>query len=109
MSTDSAAALAALDNAHRQLLTALWLAGGMVCGAAAIALLALGWRRCALLAGLGYGITLCFVPVGHAEVLGPATVAAALFGLLRPSRPPRGVHLAPRGLGEGSHTRHDRL
>jgi hypothetical protein len=86
MSPDSAAALAALDSAHQQLLTALWLAGGMVCGATSTALLALGWRRCALLAGLGYGTTLCFVPVGPARVLGPATAAAAAFGLLRPAQ-----------------------
>ena len=85
MSSDAAAALAALDSAHRQLLTALWLAGGMLCGAAAIALLALGWRRCALLAGLAYGATLCFVPVGPARWLGPGSIAAATFGLLRPS------------------------
>lgn len=90
MSPDAAALLAALDSAHRQLLTALWLAGGMVCGSVAIALLALGWRRWALLAGLGYGATLCFVPVGPARWLGPGSIAAATCGLLRPSgrRPP---------------------
>ncbi len=86
MPPDSAAALAALDNAHQQLLAALWLAAGMLCGAGAVVLLALGWRRSALLAGLGYGVTLCFIPIGHARVLGPLSVAAAAFGLLRPTR-----------------------
>jgi len=104
MSPDAAAALAALDNAHRQLLTALWLSGGMLCSAAAIALLALGWRRCALLAGLGYGATLCFIPVGPARWLGPGSIAAATFGLLRPSVrrraafPPGGARCPQRAL-----------
>ena len=104
MPPDSAAAAAALDFAHRQLLVALWVASGMVCAAAATVLLALGWRRCALWAGLGYGVTLCFIPVGHARVLGPLTLAAAAFGLLRPARRPSapGGRAAPRPAAEGN-------
>lgn len=87
MPTDAAAtALTALDLAHRELLTALWLSAGMVLGGGLIIVLALGWRRCALVAGLGYGVTLCFVPVGHARAIGPVTIAAAVLGLLQPRR-----------------------
>ena len=51
-----------------------------------IALLAIGWRKAALAAGLGYALTVCFVPVGFARVLGPCGAAVAAVGLLLPAR-----------------------
>ncbi|MGH7996511.1 MAG: hypothetical protein ACREFX_09185 [Opitutaceae bacterium] len=76
----------ALAAAHEQVAVALWLSGGMLCASAMIVLLAASLRRCALACGLAYAATLCFVPVGHARVLGPCGAAAALVGLAWPGR-----------------------
>jgi predicted lysophospholipase L1 biosynthesis ABC-type transport system permease subunit len=86
MPTDPASAiLQAVAEAQRQVAIALWLSGGMVCSSAMIALLAAGWRKPALGAGLLYAVTLCFVPVGRARVLGSCAAAAAAVGLMRRS------------------------
>jgi len=77
--------LQALDAAQRQLAAALWISGGMVAACLMIGLLAAGWRRAALTAGFVYAVTLSFVPVGHARVLGPCGAAAAAIGLVRPN------------------------
>ena len=76
--------LQAIDAAQRQLSAALWISGGMVAACLMIGLVAAGWRRAGLAAGLAYAITLSFVPVGHARVLGPCGAAAAAIGLFRP-------------------------
>lgn len=80
MTPDAARISALAVRLHNQIAAALWLSGGMIAAGCAIALLACGWRRPALVAGACYGFTLCFVPVGHAQLLGPVTVAAALAG-----------------------------
>lgn len=81
MTPDEAQLSALVVRLHEQIAAALWLSGGMLAAALAIALAACGWRRAALAAGAGYGLTLCFVPVGHAQVLGPMVIAIALAGL----------------------------
>jgi hypothetical protein len=68
-----------------QVAAALWLSAGMLCAFGLIALLACGWRRSALVCGLLYSCTLCFVPNGHARILGPCGAAVAFLGLLRPA------------------------
>lgn len=72
----------ALADVHRQVLVALWLSGGMVLAVLMIALVAAGCRRCGLIVGAGYAATLCFVPVGHAQMLGPCGLALAAGGLM---------------------------
>jgi 4-amino-4-deoxy-L-arabinose transferase-like glycosyltransferase len=67
-----------------QVATALWLSAGMLCAFVMIACAALAWRRAALVSGLLYSITLCFVHNGHAQLLGPIGCALAVAGLLAP-------------------------
>jgi hypothetical protein len=76
--------LKVLQAAHDQVATALWLSAGMLCAFAAIACIALAWRRAALAFGLLYSLTLCFVRNGHAQILGPLGCAWALIGLFWP-------------------------
>lgn len=71
---------------HDQVAAALWLSAGMILAVAAIALTAWRLRRTALVCGLGYCITLCFVPNGHAQILGPLGCGAAVAGLAWPRR-----------------------
>jgi len=75
-----------LAQVRSQIAAALWLSAGMVLAQAGFACLAAGWRRPALALGLLYSATLCFVPNGHAEILGPVGGAIAVAGLLRPRR-----------------------
>jgi hypothetical protein len=79
---------ALIATVHAQLVAALWLSAGMVLAFAAIACIALGWRRPALTLGFGYSLTLCFLANGHAQLLGPAGCAVALAGFLWPRRRP---------------------
>lgn len=74
-----------LRAVHDQVAAALWLSAGMVCAFGLIALLACGCRRAALGCGVLYSLTLCFVPNGHARILGPCGAAIAILGLLRPA------------------------
>lgn len=76
---------AALEAAHRQVATALWLSAGMLCALAMIALAAARLRRCSLACGVLYALTLGAVPVGHARVLGACGAAIALVGLAVPN------------------------
>jgi hypothetical protein len=75
-----------LRAAQAQVSAALWLSAGMLCAFGLIVALAAGWRRAALAGGLLYSLTLCFVPVGHARVLGPCGGIIALCGFARPVR-----------------------
>jgi len=77
---------AVLTAVHAQIATALWLSAGMLLAFAAIACMALAWRRSALACGFGYSITLCFLSNGHAQLLGPAGCAVALTGFFWPQR-----------------------
>ena len=83
---DPARLPAVLNAVHAQVSTALWLSAGMCCAFAAIACIALGWRRAALLCGLLYCGTLCLVRNGRAQVIGPAGCGVAIVGLLWPQR-----------------------
>jgi hypothetical protein len=76
----------ALARAQREVATALLLSGGMLLAFLMIGLVAAGLRRTGLLFGLAYSLTLCFVPVGHAHLLGPCGAGAALAGLLWPGK-----------------------
>ena len=69
---------------HEQVAAALWLSAGMIFAVGAIGCIALGWRRAALLFGLMYSLSLCFVRNGHAQVLGPAGCALAAMGFFWP-------------------------
>ena len=75
-----------LGAVREQVATALWLSAGMVFAFAAIVGVALGWRRAALVAGLLYSFTLCFVHNGHAQLLGPVGCAVAITGFLWPRK-----------------------
>jgi hypothetical protein len=75
-----------LRAVQAQVAAALWLSAGMLCAFGLIVLLACGWRRAALACGLLYSVTLCFVPNGHARILGPCGGAIALLGLFLPGR-----------------------
>ena len=81
---DPETALRLLVAAREQVAVALWLSAGMVAATAMVLFIAGSFRRSALGCGLVYGVTLCFVPVGHARVLGPCAIAAALIALLWP-------------------------
>jgi hypothetical protein len=71
---------AALTQVHHQVVVALWLSGGMVLATLMVAAVAIGWRRAGLALGAAYAASLCFVPVGHAHVLGPVGLAFAAGG-----------------------------
>jgi 4-amino-4-deoxy-L-arabinose transferase-like glycosyltransferase len=75
-----------LGAVHDQVVTALWLSGGMALAFCSIAAIALRRRRTALAFGLLYSMTLCFVRNGHARLLGPAGCAVAVTGLVLPLR-----------------------
>ena len=75
-----------LQSVETQVAAALWLSAGMVIVFALIIALACGWRRVALGLGALYFLTLCFVPNGHARVLGPVGAAIAVLGLCWPDR-----------------------
>jgi hypothetical protein len=75
-----------LAAVHAQLMTALWLSAGMILASAAIACIALAWRRPALILGFCYSLTLCFLSNGYAQYLGPAGCAVALTGFFWPRR-----------------------
>lgn len=77
---------AVLTAVHAQVATALWLSAGMILAFAAIACLALAWRRPALALAFCYSVTLCFLSNGYAQYLGPAGCAVALTGFLWPQR-----------------------
>jgi hypothetical protein len=83
---DPARLQGALNALHAQVSTALWLSAGMFCAFAAIACVALGWRRAALLCGLLYCCTLCLVRNGRAQIIGPAGCGVAVTGLFWPRR-----------------------
>lgn len=72
----------ALAAARDRLATALWLSAGMLCALGSTVCQALSRRRGGLAFALLYGLSLCFVRNGHAQVLGPLGMAAALAGLL---------------------------
>jgi hypothetical protein len=65
---------------HEQVAVALWLSIGMILAVAAIACVAFGLRRTALVFGFLYSVSLCFVHNGHAQILGPAGCALASTG-----------------------------
>lgn len=73
---------AALAEVHRQVVIALLLSGGMILAIAMVGLVAVGWLRAGLVLGAAYAATLCFVHVGHAQVLGPIGLAFAAGGWL---------------------------
>ena len=75
-----------LRAAQAQVAAALWLSAGMLCAFSLIVSVAWGRRRTALACGLCYSLTLCFVPNGHARILGPCGGAVTLLGFLRPAR-----------------------
>lgn len=83
---EPAAVQAALRLAQGRLAAALWLSAGMFLAVGSLACAALGWRRAALVCGLGYSATLCLLPGGRAPVLGPLGLAFCLVGLARPRR-----------------------
>jgi hypothetical protein len=86
---------AVLAAVHAQVATALWLSAGMLLAFAAIACVALAWRRAALACGFGYSLTLCFLSNGHAQLLGPAGCALALTGFLWPRKKSTGEGRRP--------------
>ena len=86
---------AVLTAVHAQIVTALWLSAGMILAFAAIACMALAWRRSALACGFGYSLTLCFLSNGHAQFLGPAGCAVALTGFFWPRGRPASGHGPP--------------
>jgi len=69
---------------HEQVAVALWLSIGMILALGAIACIAFGRRRMALVFGFFYSVSLCFVHNGHAQILGPAGCALASTGLIWP-------------------------
>ena len=73
-----------LVTVHTQVAAALWLSAGMILAVASIGCMAWHWRRAALVCGFGYCVTLCFVPNGHAQILGPLGCGAAGAGLAWP-------------------------
>jgi hypothetical protein len=79
-----------LGVVREQVATALWLSAGMICAISAIAAMALGWRRFALLWGFLYSLSLCFVHNGHAQILGPVGCAIAFTGLVWPGKKAEG-------------------
>jgi len=79
-----------LAAVHAQIAAALWLSAGMILAFAAIACMALAWRRSALACGFCYSLTLCFLSNGHAQILGPAGCAVAVTGFFWPRRNPGG-------------------
>jgi hypothetical protein len=78
-----------LASVQAQVIAALWLSAGMGCALAMISAVALGWRRPALVAGLCYSLTLCFLAQSRAQTLGPCGCAISLTGFLWPRRPAR--------------------
>lgn len=72
----------ALAQTHREIVVALWLSGGMLLATGMVAAAALRWRKTGLVLGGAYAATLCFIPVGHAQVLGPFGLAFAAGGLI---------------------------
>lgn len=87
-SLDPARLQQVLGEVRAQVSAALWLSAGMVLVLGIVVCAAAGLRRPALALGLLYFITLCFVPNGHAQVLGPVGAAAAAAGMLLPARRP---------------------
>ena len=75
-----------LEIVRAQVATALWLSAGMLCAFAGIVCAAIHRRRAALFFGFCYSATLCFVPNGHAQIIGPLGGAAAVAGFFWPSR-----------------------
>jgi hypothetical protein len=76
---------ALLAAVHAQVAVALWLSCGMLLSVGMLACCAFSWRRAALLLGILYSASLCFVHNGHAQLLGPLGCAVGLAGLvLRP-------------------------
>jgi hypothetical protein len=71
-----------LTAVHTQLVTALWLSSGEVLAIVGLICVAFGTRRPALLCGLGYSITLCFVNNGPALILGVLGCVASTLGFL---------------------------
>jgi hypothetical protein len=69
---------------HEQVAVALLLSAGMILAVGAIACIAFGRRRTALIFGFLYSVSLCFVHNGHAQILGPAGCALASAGLFWP-------------------------
>ena len=63
---------------------------------ATIACVAWDRRRAALVCGLLYSASLCFVHNGHAQILGPVGCGAAISGILRPRNPGCGTPVRPR-------------
>ncbi len=76
----------ALGVVRDQVATALWLSAGMLFAFAAMACAALNWRRSALVFGVFYFLTLCFVRNGHAQIIGPVGCAMAIAGVFWPGR-----------------------
>jgi hypothetical protein len=70
---------------HEQVATALWLSAGIVAAVAGSVCIAFGWRKAALVLAFLYGLTLCFVHNGHAQLLGPLDCAISLTGFLWPT------------------------
>jgi hypothetical protein len=75
-----------LAAVQTQVVVALWLSAGMILAIAMVISIAAACRRSALACGFAYALTLCFIPVGHARLLGPIGVAAALVGLVWPQQ-----------------------
>jgi hypothetical protein len=80
---------------HEQVAVALWLSAGMILAVGAIACIAFGRRRMALIFGFLYSVSLCFVHNGHAQILGPAGCALASTGLFWPRE--RSIKDGPSG------------
>jgi hypothetical protein len=75
-----------LHIVHAQVAAALWLSAGMILAVGAVACIAFGFRRTALVCGMLYSATLCFVQNGHAQVLGPIGCAISAIGLAWPQK-----------------------